>query len=154
MINQNVILLAEDDGVDVLLTRRAFTKAGLRNPLHVVSDGVEALAYLSGEGQYADRSQHPLPVLLLLDLKMPHKNGLEVLEWIRDQPELSDLRVVVLTGSDQPQDIQDAYRLGATSYLTKPLVVEHLVQVCGTLADGCLCIDKPSEAVSSILKSA
>src|SRR5215831_12687863 len=73
-----VILLAEDNETDVLLTRRAFKKVGLLNPLQVVSDGEEAIAYLSGTGKYANRAEYPLPVLLLLDLKMPKKNGLEV----------------------------------------------------------------------------
>src|ERR1041385_2090392 len=76
MSDHGLILLAEDNETDVLLTRRAFAKANLLNPLHVVSDGEEAIAYLSGEGKYANRSEYPLPDLLLLDLKMPNKNGL------------------------------------------------------------------------------
>src|SRR5690242_9739823 len=100
-----VILLAEDSETDVLLTRRAFAKANLLNPLHVVSDGEEAIAYLAGEGRYANRAEYPLPELLLLDLKMPKKNGLEVLQWVRDQPGLRGLRIVVLTTSDLAQDV-------------------------------------------------
>src|SRR2546426_3282265 len=113
MRDQAVILLAEDSETDILLTRRAFAKAKLLNPLHVVRDGVEAIAYLKGDGQYSNRDEYPLPDLLLLDLKMPHKNGLEVLDWIRQQPSLRALRVVVLTSSDQARDVNMAYQLGA-----------------------------------------
>jgi CheY-like chemotaxis protein len=93
----------------------------LLNPVFVVSDGEEAVAYLKGEGKYADRYEYPLPSLLLLDLKMPRKNGFEVLEWIREQPGLRRLRVVVLTTSDAPDDIDRAYELGANAFMVKPL---------------------------------
>src|ERR1051326_7062364 len=119
MPDNSVILLAEDREDDVLLIRRAFNKANLLNPLHVVQDGEEAIAYLKGEGQYANRAEYPLPSLLLLDLKMPRKNGFEVLQWIRQQPSLSALRVVVLTSSSEIQDVNMAYRLGSNSFLVK-----------------------------------
>src|ERR1051325_11431606 len=95
MPDNSVILLAEDREDDVLLIRRAFKKAHLLNPLHVVHDGEEAIAYLKGEGQYANRAEYPLPALLLLDLKMPRRDGFDVLTWIRQEPGLSALRVVV-----------------------------------------------------------
>jgi len=133
MSEHGLILLAEDNETDVLLTRRAFTKANLLNPLHVVSEGEEAIAYLSGEGKYANRAEYPLPELLLLDLKMPKKSGLEVLEWIREQPELRALRVVVLTTSDQARDVNQAYQLGANSFLVKPVDFEHFVQISHAL---------------------
>jgi CheY-like chemotaxis protein len=120
-----LILVAEDNEVDVIGLRRAFDKAKLANPLYVVPDGAEAIDYLSGEGKYADRAQYPLPDLLLLDLKMPNKNGLEVLEWIRHQPTLSSLRVVVLTASDQARDVNRAYQLGANSFVVKPVNFEQ-----------------------------
>src|ERR1051325_881269 len=101
MIESAVILLADDGEDDVTLVRRAFKKAGLLNPLQVVKDGDEAIAYLKGEGAYRNRLEVPLPDLLLLDLKMPRKNGFEVLQWIRAQPSLSALRVVVLTSSEE-----------------------------------------------------
>jgi CheY-like chemotaxis protein len=122
-------LLAEDNENDVLLTRRAFAKANLLNPVQVVSDGDEAMAYLKGEGKYANRAEYPLPELLLLDLKMPGKNGFEVLSWIREQPTFSSLRVVVLTSSDQIRDVNRAYQLGANSFLVKPVDFENFVQV-------------------------
>jgi CheY-like chemotaxis protein len=128
-----VILLAEDNETDVLLTRRAFTKVGLLNPLQVVSDGEQAIAYLSGTDQYANRDEYPLPVLLLLDLKMPKKNGLEVLEWVRQQPTLRALRIVVLTTSDLFRDVNRAYELGANSYIVKPVEMEHFLRISETL---------------------
>src|SRR5438477_3383302 len=91
-IGDGVILLAEDAEDQVVLVRRAFAKAQLLNPVHVVPNGEEAIAYLQGTGKYANRDEYPLPCLLLLDLKMPRKNGFEVLEWIRQQPGLSALR--------------------------------------------------------------
>ena len=113
---KGVILLAEDDPNDVLLIERAFQRTHVANSLQVVRDGEEALAYLSGQGPFADRERHPLPVLLLMDLKMPRKSGLEVLEWVRQQPGLKRLPIVVLTSSNQGPDINRAYELGANSY--------------------------------------
>jgi len=101
---EEVILLAEDREDEVLLLRHAFAKAGLLNPLHVVPNGEEAIHYLQGEGKYANRDEYPLPALVLLDLKMPRVDGFEVLRWIRQQPGLSALRVVVLTASDAIPD--------------------------------------------------
>jgi CheY-like chemotaxis protein len=129
MSDQALILLVEDSETDVLLTRRAFSKANLLNPLQVVSDGEEAIAYLKGEGKYANRAEYPLPELMLLDLKLPNRNGFEVLRWIRQQPEFRALRVVVLTSSDQIRDVNQAYQLGANSFLVKPVDFEHFVQV-------------------------
>src|SRR5438034_11513986 len=119
-IDFEVILLAEDNENHVLLIRRAFEQAGLVNPLYVVSNGEEAISYLKGEGKYANRDEYPLPCLMLLDLKMPKKDGFEVLEWLRGQPGFSSLRVVVLTTSEELRDVNRAYRLGANSFLTKP----------------------------------
>jgi CheY-like chemotaxis protein len=119
---QPVILVAEDDEAHVALLRRAFGLAGILAPLHFVSDGDEAVAYLRGEGKFARRDEFPLPDLLLLDLSMPRKDGFEVIQWIRHQPEFGALRIVVLTTSDAVRDINKAYQLGANSFLTKPLV--------------------------------
>jgi CheY-like chemotaxis protein len=93
--DQSVILLVEDLADDVLLIRRAFEKAKVINPIHVVPNGEEAISYLNGSGKYANRAEYPLPDLVLLDLKMPGIDGFEVLRWIRQQPGLSSLRVVV-----------------------------------------------------------
>ena len=122
-------LLVEDNPDDVLLMKRAFSKAGLANPLQVVEDGALAVAYLAGEGPYADRTVHPLPVLVLLDLKLPRKSGLEVLQWVRQQPGLKRLRVVILTSSNQRADINQAHELGANSYLVKPGTFDSLVEM-------------------------
>jgi len=102
---QAVILLAEDREDDIVLVKRAFEKGQIENPLFVVRDGEETISYLSGIGKYSNRSEYPLPDLLLLDLKMPRKNGFEVLQWIRQQPEWRILRVVVLIGSDDIRDV-------------------------------------------------
>ena len=125
----DVILLAEDNEDHVALVQRAFKQAGLLNPLYVVNDGVEAIAYLSGDGKYENRNEYPLPSLLLLDLKMPHKNGFEVLDWIRHAPGLSGLRVVVLTSSEEIRDVNRAYELGANSFLVKPVDFRDFVQL-------------------------
>jgi DNA-binding response OmpR family regulator len=124
-----VILLAEDDEDYVHLIRQAFSKAEVPNPLYVVSDGEAAVCYLKGEGKYANRDEYPLPDLLLLDLKLPRYSGYEVLGWIRgQQPSLAGLRVVVLTSSDRIKDVNDAYRLGANSFLVKPYDFADLVE--------------------------
>ena len=128
-----IILLAEDDENDVLLVQRAFQKSNIANPLHVVRDGEEAVAYLSGELHYADRDRYPLPVMLLMDLKMPRRSGLEVLAWLRQQPGLKRLPVVVLTSSNQSPDINRAYDLGANSYLVKPAGFDSLVELVKNL---------------------
>jgi len=117
----DLILIAEDNEDHVLLLRRALQRGAVLNPVFVVNDGEETIAYLKGDGKYADRYEYPLPALLLLDLKMPKKNGFEVLEWIRQQPGLRRLRVVVLTTSDAPEDIDRAYELGANAFMVKPL---------------------------------
>ncbi len=131
--SQGVILLAEDREDEVMLLRRAFAKANFLNPLQIVSNGEEAIAYLQGEGIYANRDEYPLPTLLLLDLKMPRKNGFEVMEWIREHPSLSSLRVVVLTSSDEIRDVNRAYQLGANSFLVKPVDFGSFVQVTQAL---------------------
>src|SRR6187431_55634 len=129
MVECGVLLLAEDREDDILLLRKAFAKANLVNPVHLVRDGAEVLAYLTGEGKYANRIEFPLPDLLLLDLQMPKMNGFEVLTWIRQQPSLRALRVVVLTSSDRIQDVNLAYQLGANSFVVKPMDFDQFVGV-------------------------
>lgn len=127
------ILLVEDTRDDVLLIQRAFRKADLNVRMHVVNDGEAAIDYLAGNGAYADREQTPLPVLVLLDLKLPRRSGFEVLTWIREQPLLKRLPVVILTSSDQMQDVNRAYDLGANSYLVKPVEFNALMEMVKTL---------------------
>src|SRR6266581_4702660 len=114
------VLIAEDDPSDVFLLKRAFSLAQVPATLHFVRDGQEAIDYLEGDAAYKDRAVYPLPDLMLLDLKMPKLNGFDVLSWLKRQPGLKRLLVTVLTSSDQPQDINRAYDLGANSYLLKP----------------------------------
>ena len=132
-VRDDVILLAEDDPNDVLLIQRAFQRNHVANPVQVVRDGEEALAYLSGQAPFADRERHPLPVLMLMDLKMPRKSGLEVLEWVRQQPGLKRLPIIVLTSSNQSPDINRAYELGANSYLVKPAGFDSLLELVKNL---------------------
>jgi CheY-like chemotaxis protein len=122
-----VILLAEDEEDYVLLIQKAFSEANIQNPVHIVSTGSEATAYLKGEGKYASRDEYPLPDLLLLDLKLPGFSGFEIMGWVRSQPGLSGLRIIVLTSSNQMTDVNTAYRLGANSFLTKPYDFADLV---------------------------
>jgi CheY-like chemotaxis protein len=130
---RSTILLADDEPNDVFLMRRAFKRAGVFD-VQVVCDGEQAIAYLQGVGAYGDREQFPFPGLLLLDIKMPRQNGLEVLAWIRSQPPpIKRLPVLMLTSSKQPHDINTAYDLGANSYLVKPVTFEKLLEVVKAL---------------------
>jgi CheY-like chemotaxis protein len=121
--------LVEDREDDIILIRRSFKIASLKNPLHVVRTGEEALAYLNGEGKYSMRAEYPLPILVLLDLKLPGMDGFEVLKWIRAQPGLRGLPVVVLTCSTEIRDVNRAYQLGANSFFVKELEFEQSVDV-------------------------
>jgi CheY-like chemotaxis protein len=120
-LNQPVVLVAEDREDDVILLRRSFEHVGFDTPVQYVRDGEQAIAYLAGKGRFANRDEYPLPSMLLLDLKMPRKNGFEVLEWIQQQPNLAELRTIVLTTSEDVVEVNRAYKLGAASFLTKPL---------------------------------
>ncbi|HVK59416.1 MAG TPA: response regulator [Candidatus Kapabacteria bacterium] len=129
MTTDRAILLAEDNEDDVFLMQRALKGASIANPLHIVEDGQQAIDYLLGRGQFADREKHPFPAIVFLDLKLPLKSGLEVLEWIREQPELRNLVVLILTSSSEPSDLRRAYHLGANSYLVKPPTVNQLLDL-------------------------
>ena len=115
-----VILVAEDQMNDVLLLRLAMERAGLKNPLFDVPDGMQAVEYLSGIGRYCDRLTHPLPRLLLLDLKMPRLDGFGVLEWLQNGPKFKQMAKVVLSSSNLEADIDRAEKLGADDFLIKP----------------------------------
>jgi CheY-like chemotaxis protein len=124
---RTTILLAEDDPDDVFLIQAAFAEAGVPYRLAVVNNGEQAIQYLSGEGPYADRTRHPMPFLLLLDLKMPIRTGFEVLDWIRSRRELDRLLVVILTGSGLRTDVWKAEELGTNSYLVKSPDYKQLI---------------------------
>ena len=123
------ILLVEDDYNDVLLIQRAFRKANIKPSVSNVYDGDEVVSYLQGKGKYADRAKYPVPLLILLDLKLPRRSGLEVLAWIRQQPQFKRLLVIVLTSSQEDSDLTQAYDLGANSYLVKPIDFQDFVRL-------------------------
>jgi RNA polymerase sigma factor (sigma-70 family) len=128
-VSEFLILMVEDEPDQVLFTQRALEKANLVNPLRIVSNGQQAIAYLAGKEPYADRKTNPLPSLILLDLKLPRIGGLDVLAWIRAQPKLKNIPVVVLTSSINPKDRERADQLGVSSYLCKPVDSEGLLEM-------------------------
>ena len=131
----NTILLVEDDENDVFFMRRALQKANLELPMQVVMDGESAIDYLEGKGHYGDRATHPLPAMVFLDLKLPYLHGFEVLGWIRKQPLLKGLPVIVLTSSPEDRDRQQAAELGARAYCVKPPTREMMLELLAPLAD-------------------
>lgn len=114
------VLVVEDNPNDVFLLERAFSKGGPEVPLHFARDGQEALNYLKGVDRFADRKLYPLPTLLVLDLKLPGIDGFDIIKWVRKESELRDLRIVVLSSSNEPSDISRAHELGANAYHVKP----------------------------------
>jgi len=128
-----IVLLVDDREDDVVLSQQAFARATVPNQLLSVRDGAEAIAYLQGDGQYANREEFPLPDLLLLDINMPKVDGFGVLKWVRSNPTLSNLRVVMLTTSDQMNDIDKAYAMGVNSYVVKPVRFNSFVELVGFL---------------------
>jgi CheY-like chemotaxis protein len=134
-MNLKPILYAEDEDNDAFFLKRAFQQAGIPHPLIVVSDGQEAIDYCSGSGPYQSRADHPLPCLVLLDLNMPKKSGLEVLKWIREELLIRTLPVIILTSSLQEADIHRAYQAGANAYLGKPSRPDDLVQAARAIKD-------------------
>lgn len=129
------ILLVEDNRMDVELTLDAFREARLDNTVHAAWNGQEALDYLFGHGEYADREAYPLPDLILLDLKMPGINGHEVLRQIKGAPGLKRLPVVILTSSKEEGDLALSYDSGANSYLVKPVSFEGFLEVVRQIGD-------------------
>lgn len=130
---QETILLVEDNPKDVILIQRAFRKAEITAPIQVVSDGDAAVAYLSGQEPYSNRVHYPLPELILLDLKLPRRSGSEVLTWLRQQPGIKRLPVVVLTASREYADVNQVYDLGVNAYMVKPVAFNDLVEIVKTL---------------------
>lgn len=132
MNKDDTILLVEDNEDDVFLMRRALKAAGVANPIVVAEHGQDAIDYLSGKGKNARPEGAPLPALIFLDLKLPFVKGLDVLAWMKKDDRLSSLIVVVLSSSEEPGDVTEAYRLGANSYLVKPPTVSQLHELAKT----------------------
>jgi len=125
------VLLVEDDLNEIFLVKRAFKMARVQSPLHIVTDGVEAMNYLRGQDRFSDRRAYPLPKLIVMDIKMPRKSGFEVLEWVKRDPLLRRIPIVIVSSSENPADINRSYELGANAYMVKPVdfqAVEHLFQ--------------------------
>jgi len=132
-MNRKILLLVEDNPDDEMLTIRALQKHNLANEIVVARDGQEALDYLFGEGEYEARDEEELPQVILLDLKLPKVDGLQVLERIRANPRTRAVPVVVLTSSNEEQDIIRSYDLGANSYVRKPVDFEQFVEAARQL---------------------
>jgi CheY-like chemotaxis protein len=147
-MSRKAILVADDSEEDRFLLKRAFLKIGCNVPIAFVRDGQEAMDYLSGEGEFEDRAAHPLPRLMLLDLKMPKADGFDVLGWLQKQPKLKLLPVTVLTSSNQDSDVDRAYGLGANSYLVKPSSFGGFVDIVERLMDYWVEANRPPSAVS------
>jgi CheY-like chemotaxis protein len=123
------ILLVEDEENDALLVKMAFQKNGISNPVQWARDGLEAIAYLNGEGDFANRERYPFPEVLILDLKMPRMNGLELLAWIRDHPEFRVIPTIIMSASQLDSDVEKAYALGANTYMIKPSAFDDLAKM-------------------------
>jgi CheY-like chemotaxis protein len=128
-----VVLLAEDNPDDALLMQQAFKSHGLMKPLHIVHDGSDAIAYLVGEGIYADRVAHPFPTLVILDLKMPRVSGFDVLQWLLDHPDFRVIPTIVWSSSADQRDVKHAYCIGANGYLVKPNDFQQFKAMVGRL---------------------
>ncbi len=128
MRERAIVLLAEDDAVDVMAVRRAFKQNKITNPLYVVGDGEEALAFLRHEGNFSDPASSPRPGLILLDLKMPRMGGLELLQIVKSDPDLREIPVVVLTTSTEESDIKSSFQNGVAGYIVKPVTFEKFAE--------------------------
>jgi CheY-like chemotaxis protein len=129
------VLHVEDEPTDRIILSAAFKKAAPQVLLQSVTDGEQAIAYLSGQGEFENRALHPMPLLLLLDIKLPRKSGLEVLEWIRQQPELRTMPVLMLTSSSESNDLDRAYALGANSYLVKTVDLPTMREIVAGIGE-------------------
>ena len=124
-----IILVAEDDPNDALLLQRAFTKNGIDLPVHVSTDGADAMAYLQGTGPYANREKYPFPRAIITDLKMPRCTGFELLEGLDKHPECGVIPTIVLSGSAEDRDVKRCFQLGANCYFQKPSSFDQLCEL-------------------------
>jgi CheY-like chemotaxis protein len=145
--DNSTILIVEDSPSDAFFIQLAFEKVNLTHSVRIVHDGDAAVSYLSAAGKYANRQQYPMPSLMLLDINLPQRSGLEVLEWIQQQAHLKHLLVVMLTSSELDSDINSSYELGANSYLIKPIGIYTLEQMVKTFSQYWLLLNKmPTES--------
>lgn len=142
-MEDKIILLVEDNPDDVELTIRAFKKNNISNKMIIAKNGVEALDYLFGKGLYEGREINDLPILIILDLNLPKIDGLEVLKAIRQNEITKLLPVVILTSSNQEEDVAASYKLGANSYLPKPVDFNNFMEVVKLLGLYWLLWNKP-----------
>ena len=142
-INEVEILLVEDNPSDVELTLRALKKRNLANKVHVVKDGAEALEFIFGTGTYAERDINQIPKVILLDLKLPKVDGLEVLRIVKSDERTKIIPVVVLTSSKEESDLVESYRLGANSYITKPVDFDKFAQTVSEMGLYWLLVNQP-----------
>lgn len=133
--NRAVVLMADDDADDRALTKEAFEENNVSADLRFVTDGEELMDYLHGRGEYAEPGSAPMPELILLDLNMPRKDGREALREMKSDPRLKNIRVVVLTTSQEQIDVSAAYDLSATSYIHKPNTFDALVDVVRAIGE-------------------
>lgn len=129
------IMVVEDDPNDQFLIDNAFRKIGVTDPIHVVSDGAEAIAYMMGEGKYADRKKYEYPTFIITDLKMPRNDGFAVLDFLKNNPEWKVIPTIVLSASADLDDIKKSYMLGASSYHVKPNSTEELRKQLAVIND-------------------
>ncbi len=141
-----IVLSVDDNDVDGALLERAFKRTSVPARLYRVSEGPQALAYLSGDGIYKDRESYPLPDLVLLDLAMPKMSGVEVLKWIRQQNIVNKTRVLIFTSSEKPEDFRAATEIGADGYLLKPTKFDDLKKLVKQIQDEWLGKKKPVRA--------
>src|SRR5687767_9339564 len=144
------VLLVEDSPDDVWLVRRAFTSAGLEHPLFAVEDGGQAIDYLCGKGQYADRKAFPLPSLVIADLKMPRVDGFQLIKWMRGDTPARIIPIIVMSSSALAQDVNRAYELGANAYMVKPANYLALERLFRTIADFWNAGEKPTTELESV----
>jgi CheY-like chemotaxis protein len=130
--NKLVILWVEDDDNDVLLLQRAFKKAGIA-PVHICTNGEDAVRYLQGQPPYEDRQRYPVPTLVVTDINMPRASGFDLLKWIRNHPDCHVVPVVLFSGSAESHDISRAYQLGANAFFQKPARLENVVDLVGNI---------------------
>lgn len=129
------ILIVDDEESDVEFLRRAFLKAGVANPIHAVSNGEEAIAYLCGNGTFADRARHPYPRVIITDLKMPQMDGIQLLQWLQENPPYRVIPTIVFTSSTAQSDVNAAFEHGAGSYIVKPVEYKELERIACIIAD-------------------